>query len=521
MIFVKQKFMKTVIKILNFCEVRIKDSDGCERKKLIKKKAMKGKYLLGALFMALLGAGIALFAYNKLMPSPSVAASKDSSNVELQNARAYLTSLQTQEGQIDFTYAAEQTVHAVVHVHVKMIGTSENPIMDWFYGDRSSKPRVVSGYGSGVIISSDGYIITNNHVVENAESVDVTLNDNRTFTAKVIGRDPGSDIALLKIKADNLPYIKYGDSDNLKLGEWVLAVGNPFNLTSTVTAGIVSAKGRSLNLNEGPYTIESYIQTDAALNMGNSGGALVDTKGLLVGITSAIISPNGAYSGNSFAIPVTIVKKVVDDLKKFGEVQRALIGVNIQPVESAVAEKFDLPAVKGVLITGVMADGAAKEAGLKANDVIVKFDGADVNTVSELQEHVGEKRPGDRAAITYYRNGKENTVSLIMKNMVGNTKVVTASMEEASDMIFGARLEPLSSDDKSSLNIDYGVKVQEINNGKFRDIGMARGYIILSINGKKVKTPADIRELTDNGKTLKSIEGILPDGTEFNYTFGR
>ena len=471
--------------------------------------------------MALLGAGIALLAYNKLMPAPSVAASKDSSNVELQNARAYLTSLQTQEGQIDFTYAAEQTVHAVVHVHIKMIGTSESPIMDWFYGDRSSKPREVSGYGSGVIISSDGYIITNNHVVENAESVDVTLNDNRTFTAKVIGRDPGSDIALIKIKADNLPYIKYGDSDNLKLGEWVLAVGNPFNLTSTVTAGIVSAKGRSLNLNEGPYTIESYIQTDAALNMGNSGGALVDTKGLLVGITSAIISPNGAYSGNSFAIPVTIVKKVVDDLKKYGEVQRALIGVNIQPVESADAEKYNLPAVKGILITGVTPDGAAKEAGLKANDVIVKFDGTDVNTVSELQEHVGEKRPGDRAEITYFRNGKENTVSLIMKNMAGNTKVVTASMEETSDVVFGARLESLSSADRNSLNIDYGVKVREIKSGKFRDIGMAQGYIILSVNGKKVRTPEDVKGLTDNGKTLKSIEGILPDGTEFNYTFGR
>ena len=482
---------------------------------------MKGKYFLGALFMALLGAMIALLAYNRLMPAPSVTAAKDSSSVELQNARAYLTSLQTREGQIDFTYAAEQTVHAVVHVHIKMMGTSESPIMDWFYGDRSSKPREISGYGSGVIISGDGYIITNNHVVENAESVDVTLNDNRTFTAKVIGRDPGSDIALLKIKADNLPYIKYGDSDNLKLGEWVLAVGNPFNLTSTVTAGIVSAKGRSLNLNEGPYTIESYIQTDAALNMGNSGGALVDTKGLLVGITSAIISPNGAYSGNSFAIPVTIVRKVVDDLKKYGEVQRALIGVNIQPVESADAEKYNLPAVKGVLITGVTPDGAAKEAGLKANDVIVKFDGTDVNTVSELQEHVGEKRPGDRAEITYYRNGKENTVSMIMKNMAGNTKVVTASMEEASDMVFGAKLESLSSDDKSSLNIDYGVKVKDINNGKFRDIGMARGYIILSVNGKKVKSPQDVKELTDNGKSLKSIEGILPDGTEFNYTFGK
>ena len=242
--------------------------------------------------------------------------------------------------------------------------------MQWFYGDRNSKPREVSGYGSGVIISSDGYIVTNNHVVENAESVDVTLNDKRTFTANVVGRDQATDIALLKIKADNLPFIKYGDSEELKLGEWVLAVGNPFNLTSTVTAGIVSAKGRSLGLNEGAYTIESFIQTDAALNMGNSGGALVNTKGLLVGITSAIFSPSGAYAGNSFAIPVTIVKKVVDDLKEFGQVQRALIGVNIQDIESADAEKLNLNAVRGILITRVIDQGSAEEAGLKENDVI-------------------------------------------------------------------------------------------------------------------------------------------------------
>jgi len=247
--------------------------------------------------MAILGATIALFAYTRLVVKPTTTISKDSSSVELENARAFLTSMQTQDGQIDFTYAAEQTVHAVVHVRTKslMSSQSDNPIMEWFYGDRNSKPREVSGFGSGVIISDDGYIITNNHVVENAESVDVTLNDKRTFTAKVIGRDPGSDIALLKIKAENLPFLKYGDSEQLKLGEWVLAVGNPFNLTSTVTAGIVSAKGRSLQLNEGNYRIESFIQTDAALNMGNSGGALVNTKGLLIGITSAILSPNGAY----------------------------------------------------------------------------------------------------------------------------------------------------------------------------------------------------------------------------------
>jgi serine protease Do len=480
---------------------------------------MKGKYLLGALFMALLGASIALFAYTKIVVKPVMAVSKDSSKVELQNARAYLTSLQTQEGQIDFTYAAELTVHAVVHVHIKMIGAPDNPIMDWFYGDRNSKPREVSGYGSGVIISDDGYIITNNHVIENAESVDVTLNDKRTFTAKVVGRDPGSDIALLKIKADNLPYIKYGDSEQLKLGEWVLAVGNPFNLTSTVTAGIVSAKGRSLGLNEGgAYSIESFIQTDAALNMGNSGGALVNTKGLLVGITSAIISPSGAYAGNSFAIPVSIVKKVVNDLKEYGQVQRAFIGVNIKDLVSEDADKYKLNELKGVLITRVIEDGSAKEAGLKENDVILKFDGNSVNTVSELQEQVGKHRPGDKGTVTYSRNGKENTIPIVLKNQAGNTSVVTAATE--GDIVFGARLEALGSSEKSSMDVDYGVKVVEINEGKFKDIGMARGYIILSVNGKKVKTPADVKDFTNSEKTLKSISGIQPDGTILNYQFG-
>jgi serine protease Do len=485
---------------------------------------MKGKYLLGALFMALLGASIALFAYTRIVVRPSLAVSKDSSKVDVRDAQAYLTSFQTQEGQIDFTYAAEQTVHAVVHVHTKtMMGTQpDNPIMEWFYGDRySNKPREANGYGSGVIISNDGYIITNNHVVENAESVEVTLNDKRTFTAKVVGHDPGSDIALLKIKADNLPYIKYGDSEQLRLGEWVLAVGNPFNLTSTVTAGIVSAKGRSLNLNEGNYKIESFIQTDAALNMGNSGGALVNTKGLLVGITSAIMSPNGAYSGNSFAIPVTIVKKVVNDLKEFGEVQRAIIGVNIQDVDADVASKHNLSEVKGAIVTRIIPSGSAQEAGMKENDVIIKFDGQGVTTVAELQEQVGKHRPGDKATVTFIRNGKETTLPITLKNIAGNTKVVTAEMEDTGDVVFGAKLEPLSSEDMNSLNIDYGVKVMDINSGKFRDIGMAKGYIILSINGKKVKSPDDVKQISKNGTALKSIQGILPDGTEFNYTFGR
>jgi len=481
---------------------------------------MKGKYLLGALLMSLLGAAVALFTYTKIIEKHPVVIADDSSSVETQNARAFLTSLQMQEGQVDFTFAAEQTVHAVVHVHTKsMMGRqADNPIMEWFYGDRYSRPREVSGYGSGVIISSDGYIVTNNHVVDDAESVDVTLNDKRIFSADIVGRDPSTDIALLKIKADNLPFIKFGDSEALKLGEWVLAVGNPFNLTSSVTAGIVSAKGRNLNLLEGSYRIESFIQTDAALNMGNSGGALVNTKGLLVGITSAILSPSGAYAGNSFAIPVSIVKKIVDDLREFGEVQRAIIGVNIRDVTSDDANKLNLPQIKGVLISGVIDDGSAKDAGIKENDVIVKFDGINVNTVAELQEQVGKHRPGDKVTVTYVRGGKETTVPVVMKNVAGNTKVVTADM--SSDEVFGAKIVPLNSTDKRSLDIDYGVKVSELNNGRFKDIGLRRGYIILNVNGKKVNSTSDIKQFTNNERNLKSIGGIQSDGTIFSYQFG-
>jgi serine protease Do len=481
---------------------------------------MKGKYLLGGFVMALLGATIALFAYTKLTDKPAEVISRDSSGVEVQNARAFLTSMQMQEGQIDFTYAAEQTVHAVVHVHTKAMVSMQpdNPMIQWFYGDRNPKPQEVSGYGSGVIISADGYIITNNHVIEDAESVEVTLNDNRTLTAEVVGRDPGSDIALLKVKGENLPFIKYGDSDALKLGEWVLAVGNPFNLTSTVTAGIVSAKGRSLGINQGDYKIESFIQTDAALNMGNSGGALVNTKGLLIGITSAIYSPNGAYAGNSFAIPVTIVKKVVDDLKEFGFVQRALIGVNIRDVESADQEKQNLAEVKGILVTNIIGGGSAEEAKMKVNDVIVKFDGQSVNSVSELQEQVGKHRPGDKATVTYLRDGKEYTVPIVLKNAEGNTSVVTS--EITSDVVFGARLEPLSSSDKGKYRIESGVKVTEVKEGRFNTIGIERGFIITSINGKKVNSPADVKQITNYEKSLRSIRGIQPDGTIFVYQSG-
>lgn len=485
-------------------------------------KIMKGKYFIGALMMAVIGAFIALFVYSRLIDKPSERVANNA-NLNIPEAQPILTSLPQQDGQVDLTYAAEQTVHAVVSVRTSTMvsGQSNNPIMEFFYGNSSRQPREMKGLGSGVIISQDGYIITNNHVVEDAEKINIKLNDNREFEAQIIGRDPSTDIALLKIKADNLSYIKYGDSDQLKLGEWVLAVGNPFNLTSTVTAGIVSAKGRNLGILDDNYRIESFIQTDAALNMGNSGGALVNTRGLLVGITSAIISPSGAYAGNSFAIPVNIVKKVIDDIKQYGEVQRAIIGVNITDVTSDLIEKenLKLDQVKGIYLSGIVSGGSADDAGLKEKDVIVKFNGVSVGSVAELQEQVGKYRPGDKADVTYIRNGKVNTVPVTMKNVDNTTKFVAKG--EGAGVIFGARLVSVNSDDKDNYRIDSGVRVTEINEGRFKDIGIRKGDIILTINGKKVKSASDVKDFTNSGQSLTSLEGFTSNGTQFTYKFNR
>lgn len=470
--------------------------------------------------MALLGAAIALFAYTALIEKPAEVVVSDSSGIETPQAQALLTSFQMQPGQVDFTWAAEQTIHAVVHVRTKsMVGEPYNPVMEWFYGDRyNSRPREQLGFGSGVIISADGYIITNNHVIDEAENIEVKLNDNRVFPASVVGRDPSTDLALLKIKAENLSFLKYGDSEKLKVGEWVLAVGNPFNLTSTVTAGIVSAKGRSLGLLDSDYRIESFIQTDAALNMGNSGGALVDTKGLLVGITSAIYSPSGSYAGNSFAIPVSIVKKVIADLREFGEVQRAIIGVNITDVTSEDAEAHNLKEIKGAKITTIIDGGAAEDANLKVNDIITGIDGVAVGSVAELQEQIGKHRPGDKSTITYVRDGKENSVQLTMKNISGNTGIVAPG--SGAGVVFGARLESLSSAEKRTYRVDSGVKIVELNDGRFKDMGLRKGTILLNINGKKVNNAEEVRQATNGGNNLKNIEGLQSDGTFFSYRFG-
>ena len=377
------------------------------------------------------------------------------------------------------------------------------------------QPRKVTGFGSGVIISPDGYIVTNNHVVDGADSIQVTLNNNKSYNATVLGRDPDTDIALIKIKAENLPAVKFGDSDNLKLGEWVLAVGNPFNLTSTVTAGIVSAKGRSLDL-DGGYKLESFIQTDAALNMGNSGGALVNTKGELVGITSAIVSPTGTYSGNSFAIPVNIVKKIIGDIKQYGRAQRAIMGINIREVTSDLAQKVKLENVSGVYVVSVAPGGAAEEAGIKAEDVIVKINDKNIETPAQLQETIAEHHPGDKLEITYFRNGKEDKASVKLKNVDGTTAVV---LENTGETVFGSKLIPLTTQDKKKYSIDSGTKVASVGDGKLKDLGIKSGTIIAAINGKKVNNASDIREASSDGEFISSLEGIQPNGTYFSFQF--
>lgn len=477
---------------------------------------MKGKSLIGTLFIALFGALAGLFIFTRFLDREKLIIGTEKERKEIEENARY-TSIVPQSGVNDFTYAAELTVHAVVHVKTKATVSSgySNPLYEFFYGPGASQPREVRGFGSGVIVTSDGYIVTNNHVIDEADEVDVTLNDKRTFSAEVVGRDPSTDIALLKIKATDLPFVKFGNSDAIRLGEWVLAVGNPFNLTSTVTAGIVSARGRSLGLLDNQYRIESFIQTDAALNQGNSGGALVNTSGELIGITTAIISPSGAYAGNSFAVPVSIVKKVFEDLKQYGEVQRGLMGVNITDVTAEIASEENLKEIKGVYLTGVTEDGAAMAAGLAEKDVIIAINGEPVETTADLQEKVSRYRPGDRLAVTYIRKGKKDEKSVVLRNIDGGTGVVAPG--SLSSTIFGATFSPVTSAEREQFKLDSGVKITSITEGRFRDLGLSRGTIVITVNGQKVNSSADVKKATSNEETLTSIEGYTPDGTYFKY----
>jgi serine protease Do len=423
-----------------------------------------------------------------------------------------------------FVGASESSVPAVVHVKTTFMQTQSrggyyNPFQDFFFGDRGFRnPQPVMGAGSGVIISDDGYIVTNNHVIANSEKVEVTLNDKRTLTAKVIGSDPSSDIALLKVDEKGLPFIPYGNSDDVKVGEWVLAVGNPFNLTSTVTAGIVSAKARNISiLPDQQFPIESFIQTDAAVNPGNSGGALVDTEGNLIGINTAIASSTGSYTGYSFAIPVNIVKKVVADLVEFGNVQRGFIGVSIRDLDSKLAEDKGLKELRGVYVAGTTIGGAAEDAGIKEGDVITRVAGVPVNSSPELQEQVSRFRPGDKIDVTIRRNGSEKVIPVTLRNKDGDMRLVKNEMVS----LLGAEFETISKEESVKLGIRHGVRISKLNAGKLRNAGIREGFIIQSIDNKVIRNTDDIVNALNNKKNEGVlIEGVYPNGTRAYYGFG-
>jgi Do/DeqQ family serine protease len=419
-----------------------------------------------------------------------------------------------------FELAAKQTVNSVVHIRTvtNQHGTYQqlDPFQDFFFGRPQKSPQQeVSGSGSGVIISDDGYIATNNHVVDGAVTIEVTLNDKKKYNGKIIGTDPTTDLALIKIEEVNLPAIYYGNSDEVNVGEWVLAVGNPFNLTSTVTAGIVSAKGRNINILKEDYAIESFIQTDAAVNPGNSGGALVNQNGELIGINTAIASNTGSYTGYSFAVPVNMVKKIMGDLAKHGTVQRALLGVQIKEINQFLAEKYNITNLEGVYISKVMNQSAASEGGIKSGDIIRSINGNIVKSPSELQEKVGQYRPGDIVNVEYERDGNISNIALTLKNKLGTTESVAKEI-----YLLGAKLADISSKEKEELGIQGGVKIEDLKQGELLKQGVRKGFIITKLNHKAINSQ---NELIDIFKTLEGgvlIEGIYPSGAKAYYGFG-
>ena len=432
---------------------------------------------------------------------------------------------------VDLTDAAEKTVHGVVHIKSTVKSRTQTyqeipDIFDYMFGARPrqrqyrTEPQV--GYGSGVILTKDGYIVTNNHVIEKADEIQVTLNDNRVFTATLVGADSNTDLALIKIEGDEFPVVPMGDSDELKLGEWVLAVGNPFNLTSSVTAGVVSAKSRKIGIYEGGESIESFIQTDAAINMGNSGGALVNVRGELVGINAALESPTGTYAGYGFAIPTTIVKKVVADLKEYGTVQRAMIGIMggdvLQMRQDERNKDIDFgDVIDGVYVSDVVDGGGALAAGIKEGDIITAINGKKIKTMNELQETIVQYRPGDKVTVTLIRDKKEKKFEVELKNSRGNTDIV----KDADMEVLGAVFQDVPDETRRQLNIGYGVQVSTVKNGLMKDAGIQRGFIILKINNRQIRTADEIeqiyKEAASSPDQVLFISGVYPSGRRANY----
>jgi len=493
------------------------------------------KFILGATAVVAMSAGVAGLTASYMM-KPQQEQQLTFDEMFVQDENMHLASFNAADQQlVDLTGAAERSVHAVVHIKSTQEGKTEtvtvrDPFYDFFgdmFGNRGGQQRQVQtpervGFGSGVIISKDGYIVTNNHVIDKADIISVKLNDGREFQGRIIGADESTDLALVKIEGEDLPTIPVGNSDNLKIGEWVLAVGNPFNMTSTVTAGIVSAKARSLGVyNNG---VESFIQTDAAINQGNSGGALVNARGELVGINSVLYSPTGSYSGYGFAIPTSIMTKVIADLKQFGTVQRALLGIKgtaVNDEQQMLPEEIknkikEMGVNEGVLVAEVLENTSAAGV-LEVDDVILTFDGKKIKTFGELQEALAMHRPGDKVTLKVLRNKKEISVDMVLKNQQGNTKVV----KDADMDILGAAFRELSQDMRRQYRLNSGIEVTGVTNGKMKDAGIRKGFIILKVNGQSVRTVEQMEEIVKSAsrstEQVLFISGIFPSGRRANY----
>ncbi len=493
-----------------------------------------GKKLLGVTLVAILSSGITIGVLS-LSPFQAHLFGEQAGNSEksLEGEYAHPTTFSPTAVhaafETDFTVAAENTVNAVVSIKSTstpkqgQYGGFSDPFFEYFFGQggRQSQPQPQMGLGSGVIITPDGYIVTNNHVVEGADKLDITLNDNRTFNGRVIGTDPSTDLALVKIDAKDLPSIKFGDSDQLKVGEWVLAVGNPHGLTSTVTAGIVSAKARSIGMlaNNQRMGIEAFIQTDAAVNPGNSGGALVNTAGELVGINTAIYSQTGSYSGYSFAVPTSIVSKVIADLKQYGTVQRAVLGVGYQEITSEFAKEKGIAVQEGVYVGEVFNRSAAMEAGIKEGDVITSINGVKIKNGATLVEQLAKYRPGDKIKVGLIRGNESKEVSLTLRNSQGNTELTKISGIDS----LGAGFNELNGKELQELNIRYGVKVIGVKDGKFKAAGIRDGFIILEVNNTAIKSVNDMEQIydsiikSDRAQKVMFISGMYPNGKMMYY----
>lgn len=429
-----------------------------------------------------------------------------------------------------FVLASENTINSVVHVTTKVVRTQvqRDPFYEFFYGPGTGNrefKQYGSGSGSGVIVSSQGYIVTNNHVIEDAAEIEVILNDNSKYTATVVGTDPSTDIAVLKIEAENLKPIPLGNSDDLRIGEWVLAVGNPFNLTSTVTAGIVSAKARNINLlsdrtSNTVVPIESFIQTDAAVNPGNSGGALVNIRGELIGINTAIASQTGSYSGYSFAVPVNLVNKVLKDIIDFGVVQRAFLGVQIADINQELKETNKLPTTRGIFISGITEGGGADKAGIKKNWVITKIGSKEVNSVASLQEEIGKRRPGDKVTLTLRNTENEEVIKeVLLRSADGETALKTKD-EISKTSSLGGTFGDLTEKEKKELNITQGVKIKSLEPGKLKSAGLVEGDVIISVNQKPCESVEKLTSFLNVAKGGVYLEIVHATGKKDYIAFG-